>query len=255
MLRITTLLYLLSVLLHPALAEIKASFDCARASDDIEKSICSNPGLADLDVALAKVYKSVRADADKDTLKIIKSSQRDWVRYRTEGCKEKTDKEMVECLQGSYTRRIQEIKLFQELKIPAYTDTPAYKHSKYVFYIKSLPEGYIISPKILVYQGDMRELNLEIIDKNKKSQVGHITVNYWSRATALYLDEKFRIAGVPAVKQRGLSPQWQHKEEGAHEYVLYYMEATEVTGRPVIVEANLQDRLSLWFEINAGIFH
>ncbi|MDH5180700.1 MAG: lysozyme inhibitor LprI family protein [Gammaproteobacteria bacterium] len=234
-------------------AEIKAGFDCKKAGTDIEKAICANQALADLDIALAKAYKAARKDKDAATLAVIKASQRNWIKSRTDACKGRQGSDLQECLTGSMSRRIKELDGYLAITIPDYSGKPAYKHSKYAMFIKSLPEDYVISPKILVYPGDSRELNLEIIDKKRRKQVGHITVNYWNRAYALYLSGKYKVAGVVAHKARTVEPKWEHKEAG-QEYVVYHLETSDIkNGRDIIIEATMQLRMSLWFELNLGL--
>lgn len=239
----------LSVTSQAYAGEIKASFNCKKASTAIEKAICSSQALADLDVTLSKAYKQIRKDVSKQKLKIIKASQRHWFKQRNSNCKGKTDSNLQECLTGSMSRRIKELEGYMALSIPEYSGKPAYEHSKYAFLIKTLPDDYTISAKIIAYPNGERELHLEIIDKKIRKQVGHIAAFYWCRACALYPGGKFKIDGIVADKRRGPEPKWQHKEEG-QEYMSYGMETSLAKRRDIIVKADMQLRMTLWFEMN-----
>lgn len=75
-----------------------ASFDCAKASTPIEKTICADGQLSELDSQLMQVYKkslteSVSADA-------IKAEQRLWLKEVRNSCQD------VACLKSAYSNRI-----------------------------------------------------------------------------------------------------------------------------------------------------
>jgi uncharacterized protein len=80
-----------------------ASFDCAKASSNIEKMICANPELSTLDDNLSKVFKeALKSTNDKDQLK---KEQFLWMKER-DYCKENV------CVQKSYKNRISELNIF-----------------------------------------------------------------------------------------------------------------------------------------------
>lgn len=74
-----------------------ASFDCAKASTNVEKIICSNPVIGQLDVDLSIVYKEARLNNES-----IVQEQRDWMRKRN-NCKEES------CVEDIYRLRISEL--------------------------------------------------------------------------------------------------------------------------------------------------
>jgi uncharacterized protein len=81
------------------------SFDCNKAINKVEKAICSNTSLANLDYKLATIYKEIREQkADKETF--IKK-QRAWLLKRNRSCERSTD--IINCLHDIYTKRITEI--------------------------------------------------------------------------------------------------------------------------------------------------
>lgn len=84
-----------------------ASFDCAKANIWVEKAICSNAKLSELDEAMAQQYKSELATAsdyeDSDAYKIItRNEQRQWLKFRRNTCKSE------KCLIREYKERIGE---------------------------------------------------------------------------------------------------------------------------------------------------
>jgi uncharacterized protein YecT (DUF1311 family) len=62
--------------------QAKPSFDCAKASTSAEKSICSDPALAEADIAIAQSYASALKRLDAPARKALQSDQRDFVSYR-----------------------------------------------------------------------------------------------------------------------------------------------------------------------------
>lgn len=79
---------------------IRASFPCEKASTKIEKMICSDPVLAELDVTLAARYKSERTLSDDKDLS--KREQRGWM-------KERNQCSTPQCVADSYVNRIDQL--------------------------------------------------------------------------------------------------------------------------------------------------
>src|SRR5579862_2482842 len=72
-------LAILSLVLWPLTAEA-ASFDCAKAATEIEKTICHDPSLSKADEALATAFAEARA-ASLDP-QALRRSQQDWLGKR-----------------------------------------------------------------------------------------------------------------------------------------------------------------------------
>lgn len=78
-----------------------ASFDCDKASTHVEKLICSNPDLSQLDSDLGAAYKAAMNKAvNKDN---IKQEQRHWLKTKLNICKD------IECLSSAYFQRISQL--------------------------------------------------------------------------------------------------------------------------------------------------
>lgn len=58
------------------------SFDCAKASTPVEKSICGNSRLADQDAAIAQQFKAVRGELDAEAAKALVSDQKYFLSVR-----------------------------------------------------------------------------------------------------------------------------------------------------------------------------
>jgi len=78
---------------------VGASFDCAKASTAIEKMICSDAELSDLDGRLAQGYRSALERAASPDA--AKAAQRAWLTAERNRCAD------VACLKAAYRRRIE----------------------------------------------------------------------------------------------------------------------------------------------------
>ena len=59
-----------------------ASFDCDRASTEVEVTICSDPKLATLDIALGIAFRDISATNRGEATKQAMSEQRVWLSER-----------------------------------------------------------------------------------------------------------------------------------------------------------------------------
>ncbi|WKV83991.1 hypothetical protein LJJ44_23490 [Pseudomonas sp. B24_DOA] len=72
-----------------------ASFDCGKASTDVEKKICNSPSLSIMDEKLSEFFKPLKI---RRAFQIIES---DWLESERNSC------ESVECLEDAYAQQIQ----------------------------------------------------------------------------------------------------------------------------------------------------
>lgn len=75
-----------------------ASFDCVKATTNVEKMICENEELSQLDTELSEVFKAFYFSSNE-----IKNAQKIWLKERDK-CQNK------ECIQSMYQSKIQELK-------------------------------------------------------------------------------------------------------------------------------------------------
>ncbi|PIO99607.1 conserved exported hypothetical protein [uncultured Pleomorphomonas sp.] len=92
----------LAMLALPATAA-QPSFDCEGARAEVEKMICRDDALADLDLRLARDFAQAMARASADRVLELKSSQRTW-RAQMLKCAQSGDPRG--CVLDAYTKRI-----------------------------------------------------------------------------------------------------------------------------------------------------
>ena len=79
------------------------SFSCAKASNAVERAVCADPGLAELDVLVAAEYKkALGLTADKAALR---ANQRQWLRQMHSQCA----KAGFQCIQHYYGMRLSQL--------------------------------------------------------------------------------------------------------------------------------------------------
>lgn len=76
-----------------------ASFDCALAKTEVERAICANEEVSNLDEYLGRYYAAAR-DAVKPAEKCLVTDQRAWIRNRRNVCKD------ADCLRKIYLERL-----------------------------------------------------------------------------------------------------------------------------------------------------
>lgn len=94
--------------LHAATPPQSASFDCAKATHPLERTICASPRLAKLDGEVAALYKAKLAMLfDKES---FRGQQRDWQQILRTRCASKCDPAAVE---ADYTRQRDTLRAFE----------------------------------------------------------------------------------------------------------------------------------------------
>lgn len=88
-------------------ADAKPSFDCAAASGDVEKLVCSDPALAALDRRLAEVHGRAKAAPGADQARLA-AEQRGWVKGRDDCWK---SVERSRCVSEAYMTRTVQLQL------------------------------------------------------------------------------------------------------------------------------------------------
>jgi uncharacterized protein len=88
-------------------------FDCAKASDAIERAVCADGKLAEADRALARIYPATLARLSAGARGQVRESQRQWVRYLRAACDPaqydmKLDAQTFRnCLSSEYSDRLE----------------------------------------------------------------------------------------------------------------------------------------------------
>jgi uncharacterized protein YecT (DUF1311 family) len=85
----------------------KTSYDCGKATREMDRAICYSPKIAALDVQLGQAYRgALRQATDQNTA--WQNAQREWLAQREKQCV--IYKWWVDCLNEMYTKRIAELK-------------------------------------------------------------------------------------------------------------------------------------------------
>jgi uncharacterized protein len=104
----TLVLVLVSTLaLSPAAFAAQPSFKCTPQAKEVEKLICNDAELAQMDVTMAGLYKRVMKNTPKADQQELKAEQRGWLEGRNDCWKAANHKA---CVKADYEARIQELK-------------------------------------------------------------------------------------------------------------------------------------------------
>lgn len=171
-------------------AEERASFDCNKASSQIERLICSNSDLAELDIWLAEAYANARLQ--KGQAIKVQDEQRRWLRDIRGVCKD------TACLQAAYAKRI------NELEPPVTFDQPDAKSSgipaktvlgrchmgscwwwgiDQIHQVQSVSEGRLLSVKYRETSESYSRLYLKMHDYPDSPPAGSL----WGERSLLYV--------------------------------------------------------------------
>ncbi len=103
---ITSLITALGASLFLAHTSFAASFDCAKAGTPMEKQICSDPFVSELDEHLGRYYRVAQQRLGRAS-ECLRRDQRRWLREARNTCT------TVECLKQAYGLRLRELEGFQ----------------------------------------------------------------------------------------------------------------------------------------------
>ncbi len=100
------------------LAKENPSFDCTKATTEVEKLICSDDELAKLDVEMNKSYHAFMKTLDEEYYRNkLKKKQREWLDYRGKlSCFNTNDNKKTTCLKNVYRVRINDLNAWTERK-------------------------------------------------------------------------------------------------------------------------------------------
>jgi len=93
-----------------------ASFDCAKASSQVEKSICANPDLSRADEVLARAYATALGGLSDAARQAMQAGQREWLGFAALACTVDAKpfgaaptEDQQGCLNSVYRSRISEL--------------------------------------------------------------------------------------------------------------------------------------------------
>ena len=96
--RVTLVIFALAI----ASSAFAQSFDCAKAQSRIEKMVCADRAVADLDEYLGRYYSAARAGNAK-AASCLQSDQAQWLKTRRDACRD------AACLKSAYLDRLAEL--------------------------------------------------------------------------------------------------------------------------------------------------
>ena len=110
------LVAIVSLMAHAAAAQ---SFDCAKATTRIEKMVCADRSIADLDEYLGRYYAAARA-GNAPAASCLQADQSEWLKSKRDACAD------ASCLKSAYLDRLAELDPLQpgatalkNLKLPS----------------------------------------------------------------------------------------------------------------------------------------
>ena len=86
----------------------QTSYDCGKATKELDRAMCYSPSVAALDVQLGRAYRATLQRLPKDKKLELQDQQREWVAQREKACT--IYKWWVDCLTDLYSKRIGELK-------------------------------------------------------------------------------------------------------------------------------------------------
>ena len=84
------------------------SYDCGKATKELDRAICYSPAVAALDVELGRIYRETLQKLRADQKQDFQKQQREWLARREKTCT--IYKWWVDCLKDLYTKRIAELR-------------------------------------------------------------------------------------------------------------------------------------------------
>lgn len=125
----------------------KPSFDCAKASTNAEKLVCSDDELARLDNELANAYKNARNSLDAAGKKVLLNEQRKWIDEYNQ-CADKF------CVQQKMQERIQALQNYDSSKAQGLR----LKTKDEYVNLRQSPSGEILTA---IYKSDFDKITLQ----------------------------------------------------------------------------------------------
>ncbi|MBK1718954.1 lysozyme inhibitor LprI family protein [Thiocystis violacea] len=101
------IMLLATLALSPSAQAAHASFKCNAHSSPVEKRICTDDELAQLDASLASLYHVLLKSLSDEEQSTLRDEQRDWLESRN-ACDKAAD--IRACIKAEYHARISELK-------------------------------------------------------------------------------------------------------------------------------------------------
>lgn len=149
----------------PVVAQGGPSFDCAKASNAIERSICKNPELVKDDREMTAVYSALAAKLGGPAKDHLARDQVRWIGNRNRACAADADA-IADCLKVRYAARIANLKVIADGVYPFISERALYKVGKVGKITYSIDARY---PQFDGATADFATVNQTFADDAKKS--------------------------------------------------------------------------------------
>jgi uncharacterized protein len=156
---------LLLVAASPAFAQSGPSFDCAKASNTIEKTICKDPELAKADREMVVAYAALVAKLTGAAKDQLVKDQLSWIGARNRGCAADTDG-IAPCLKNRYAARTTNLRAFADGAYPFIAEQSIIKSGKLGKITYSTDIGY---PKFEGTTADFSAVNARFAEAAAKA--------------------------------------------------------------------------------------
>jgi uncharacterized protein len=126
---LTLLVLAWAVVATPAVAQSGPSFDCAKASSEVELAICATPRLALADREMAALYAGLVGKLSGPAKDHLVKDQERWAAIRNDACIGTKD-EVIRCLERHYRPRINNLRTFGDGLYPFISEQALLKTGK-----------------------------------------------------------------------------------------------------------------------------
>ncbi|MGQ0583722.1 MAG: DUF3298 domain-containing protein [Reyranella sp.] len=148
-----------------AAAQGGPSFDCAKALNAVERTICKTPELAKDDREMTTVYSALAAKLAGPAKDHLAKDQVHWIGNRNRACVADADA-IVDCLKVRYAARIENLKVSADGAYPFISEHAIYKAGKVGKISHSIDARY---PQFDGTNADFAAVNRTFADDAKKS--------------------------------------------------------------------------------------
>jgi uncharacterized protein len=149
---------------------LQPTFDCKKATREVEIAICRDQNLIKLDNQLNDVFQQALHkagsidDRPKKAVKELKVTQRGWIKGRNDCWK--AQKSIMECIESNYLDRMTYLQAKWLLVSPSKTERYFCEDSRAEFYVASIPTKPLAS--VVVEYGDKRAIFIANNKQEKK---------------------------------------------------------------------------------------
>jgi uncharacterized protein len=113
----------------PAVAQSGPSFDCAKASNEVELAVCATPRLATADREMAAIYTALVGKLSGPAKDHLVKDQQRWMAIRNDACIGTKD-EIIRCLERHYRPRLNNLRVFGDGLYPFISEQALLKAGK-----------------------------------------------------------------------------------------------------------------------------